>query len=253
MSNLLYIAIIPVILLCLFVYLKDTEKEPLSLLLKIFLLGCLSTIPILIVEMILDSSFPTDDISNIINLFINVTIDIALVEEGFKWLIVKKVGYDNKEFDQVYDIVVYSVFSSMGFAIVENILYVLQSGYGVGIFRALTSIPGHACFGVLMGYYFALSKLAKLNNNENLYKKNLYLSIIVPSLIHSIYDTLLLSENISLFFLWFILLIVTYVICFRKIIQLSKIQNKINNNNFCTNCGNRVFSNFCTNCGKKVE
>ena len=151
---LFFVAVIPVIVLCFFIYIKDSHKEPSSLLLKLFFGGFLVTIPILIAELFLSIFFSPDKVSSFILIFIFSFISIAIVEEGFKWLVVKWLGFKNKEFDEIYDIIVYSVFVSLGFACIENILYVYQNGLSTGYMRAVLSVPGHTCFGVFMGYYF---------------------------------------------------------------------------------------------------
>ena len=112
MQYLLVAAVLPIVILCLFVYKKDPHHEPGGLLAKIFAFGFFSAIPIVIVEMVLDKLFPTEDVSSFILLFINIFISVALVEEGFKWMVTLLFGYRNKEFDEVYDIIVYAVFAS---------------------------------------------------------------------------------------------------------------------------------------------
>lgn len=283
MSNILLIAAIcPVVVLCYFIYKRDVHKEPAKILAKLFVLGFFSAIPVLIVELLLDKFFPTEGVTNSILVFINVFVSIGCVEEGFKWIITKKVGFDNKEFDEIYDIIVYSVFVSLGFACIENILYVLPLGLDVAISRALLSIPGHTCFAIAMGCFMAKAKIAIVNNNRSLYIKNLVYSILVSSLIHTIYDALLMCGFIYSFFLFDIIMV---VFCFIAVDKVSKMQVSIINNvsngniikdniggiqynnvakeetveqqkqfNFCPVCGERVNGgNFCSSCGFKLK
>lgn len=275
---LLIAAIFPVIVLCYFIYKRDVNKEPRNILAKLFILGFFSCIPILICELILGIIFPTST-SNFVTLFINVFMSVALVEEGFKWLITKKVGYNSDEFDEIYDIIVYSVFASLGFACVENILYVAGIGLSGAIMRAITAIPGHACFAVVMGYYFAKAKVSSINNNKKLYKKNMILSIIAPSLVHTAYDAFLFEGSVTAVLLFLAFDIAMVVTCFIIVDKVSKIQRNVNNNiksgtivgdssghihmnnesdtkevNFCPVCGNHVKGlNFCSSCGFKLK
>ncbi len=223
-------AVLPVVALCYFIYKKDANHEPVGLLAKLFSFGMLSVLPILFVELLLDNFFPTDGVNNFILLYINVFISVALVEEGFKWIITKLGGYNNKEFDEVYDIIVYSVFASLGFACIENILYVFQYGFGNAILRAILSIPGHTCFAVIMGYYFARAKLASINNNQSLYKKNLLLSIIMPCILHTTYDALLMSGSGIMFILFLAFDVFMVVYCFETVNRMSKIQRNLTMN-----------------------
>ena len=280
MEILLLLAVLPVVGLCYYVYDKDINKEPKNLLTKLFIFGVLSVIPILVFELLLDSFFPTEGVTNFVSLFINIFIAVALVEEGFKWLVVKIISYNHNEFDEVYDIIVYSVFASLGFACLENIFYVLGNGFGTAIVRALLSVPGHACFGVMMGYFLSKAKVAELNKNSSLYVTNTFLSILVPVLLHTIYDALLFYyatvEQTYIIGLFFIFDIAMVVICFITVHIISRIQQNlktnvaegtiINNNgvielknkkaefNYCPVCGNNVANcNYCSKCGFKIK
>ena len=282
MSYLLLLAILPVFCLCFFIYKKDNNKEPGKLLAKIFALGFFSAIPVVIGEIFLGNLFPTDGVTNFITLFINVFIAVALVEEGFKWIITKVFGYNNKEFDEVYDIVVYSVFASLGFACIENILYVLGGGLSTAILRALLSVPGHMCFAVIMGYFLSQAKINQVSGNKGLYTRNTIFSILFPAIAHTIYDALLFYSvavnSLLAILLFFVFDIVMVVLCFITISKTSKIQANITNNvkegniivdsngyvyyktsetrviNFCPICGKPVSGfNFCPGCGFKLK
>lgn len=289
---LLVAAILPVAVLCYLIYNRDVNKEPAGLLAKIFVFGFVSAIPVVIVEMVLAVFFPTENVTSFILLFINIFVGVALVEEGFKWIVTKKVGFDDKEFDEIYDIIVYSVFASLGFACIENILYVFQYGFGNAIMRALTSIPGHTCFAVVMGYFFSKAKVASINNNESLFTKNMILSILAPAFVHAMYDTLIFYSvntfNETVSYLFYIYHIATVCVCVRIVFKISKIQNNVtsklqsgvlvnnngyiamsqNNNsapqmtvntqpiqaNFCPVCGRPTRgANFCSSCGFKLK
>ena len=269
MEILLMAAVLPIIGLCYYVYIKDVNKEPKNLLTKLFIYGVLTVIPILIFEMGLGKYFPTEKVGNFTQLFINIFIAVALVEEGFKWLVVKIISYDHNEFDEVYDIIVYSVFVSLGFACLENILYVISGGVSTAILRALSAVPGHACFGVMMGYFFSKAKVADINGNKSLTGTNLFLSILVPVLFHTMYDALLFYfvevEQTYLIGLFLIFDIIMLVISFITVNKMYKNKKNINNviktgvipkdiNNYCPICGNNVEGvNYCSKCGFKVK
>lgn len=165
-------------------------------------------------------------------MFINIFISIALVEEEFKWLVAYNKGYKSREFDEIYDIIVYTTFASLGFACVENVLYVLDGGMSVVILRALLSIPGHACFGVLMGYSMSKAKMNQINGQQSLYKRNLLLSLLIPSLFHAIYDSVLMvdmdtSMKLIIFFAFDIAMV---IYCFIIVKKMSKVQQNVTNN-----------------------
>ena len=287
---LLAAAVFPVVVLCYFIYQKDVNKEPKNLLTKLFVLGFLITVPILPCELFLDSFFSTEKVTNFFMIFFNTFISIGLVEEGFKWIVTKKVGYDSNEFDEIYDIIVYSVFVSLGFACIENILYVFTHGLGNAIMRALTSIPGHTCFAVIMGYFFSKAKINSINQNSSSVTKNLIFSILAPALVHTMYDAILiymvnLDGSLFYFFVFILFDVIMVITCFITVNKIAKIQVNLNTNinngnitfndgviamntqkinqsvsgspvqiNFCPICGSSVQNmNFCPSCGYKLR
>ncbi len=279
------LAVLPVLLLCFYVYKKDVNKEPIGLLLKLFFFGLLSFIPIFIVELSLCDFFPTSGVNSFLILFVNTFFGIALIEEGFKWLVTKFFGYNDKNFDEIYDIIIFSIFVSLGFACIENLLYVFQNGVSTAIARAILSIPGHACFGVSMGCFLAKAKVSSINNNKLFFGKDIYFSIFIPTFLHAIYDSLIFytsnTNSYITLLLFFIFDIITVIACINQVNRISKIQTNIstnvkngsivgdNNNhihmnldkkiekvniNYCPVCGYEVKdANFCPKCGFKIR
>lgn len=252
------ISILPVFLIGMFIYKKDKNKEPTKLLIKLFLGGMGSCFLVTIISIILElifSIFAADTKNlNLIELAIHVFIGVALVEEFCKWLVAYKISYNDKNFDEFYDAIVYCIFVSLGFACLENLLYVYQYGIVTGIIRALLAVPGHACNGMFMGYYLGLSKIGALNNRKDIKTKNIILSILIPTITHGIYDYCLFSERTIFIILFFIFVIFVYVYVIKKIKKISSINRKMKyKDNYCPNCGHVVDSNFCPICGRKNE
>src|SRR5690606_32179849 len=82
-----------------------------------------------------------------------------------------------KEFDEPYDGIIYGAFISLGFAAIENILYVVEVGVSVALLRMFTAVPAHASFGIIMGYYFGMAWQHK--NKAFSYKMKGLLSAII--------------------------------------------------------------------------
>lgn len=221
-SILLFLAIIPVVIILTYIYLKDRNKEPWPLLIKLFILGVLSCALVLLVSEVVFKIFPFMEKDTSYMTFFEIMaysfIGVALIEEFCKWLMTYVGAYFNKAYDEVYDGVVYAVYVSLGFACLENILYVvLNNSIAVGISRGLLAVPGHACDAVFMGYYMSLAKVYASQGKKSLEKKNLVLSVLVPTILHGIYDFCLFS-GIDIFLIVFLVFVVAmYIFSIKKI------------------------------------
>ena len=139
------------------------------------------------------------------------TVGVALVEELSKWLVLMLIVWKNQNFDYRYDGIVYAVSASLGFAALENILYVVSYGTGISIGRAIFAIPGHATFGVFMGFFLSRAKTCWIDDKRITMTICKLLALAIPMLIHGCYD-FLLSEQVSalgyqyIFYLYVILL-----------------------------------------------
>ena len=222
----LLIAIIPSIIILFYVYKMDViEKEPIKLLFTLFFLGVLITIPAAYMEkLILPAS--QDDYGDYLNRFIIAFFVIALIEEGYKFLIVFLGTWKNKNFNYRYDGIVYAVFVSLGFATLENILQVITNNFEVGLQRAVTSVPAHAFYAVACGYYLGLAKNHSINKNKGKTISCILLSFLIPLILHGVYDFLLITENDILLMPFFTFLAILYVVSYYNIKRVSKARMK---------------------------
>ena len=190
-TRLFIIAIIPAISIALAVYLSDRyDREPLSLLFKTFILGALSVIPTLVFERLLVS---LNIFSGLLGIAFTAFIVAGFTEEYFKRSVVLKFIYDNKHFNEKLDGIVYAVFSALGFATVENVIYVVfRFSYNpyVGLYRGILSVPAHAIFAVTMGYYLSLGKFSK---DAIAKKRYLNKSLYMPLILHGIFNFILMA------------------------------------------------------------
>lgn len=196
--NLLVLAAAPVFIIAVYVYIRDKyEREPLGLLLKALLAGALTTIPVIFVNSWLGGY--SEYFSGLTQAGYVAFVVAAFVEELFKFIALYLLIWSNKEFNEKFDGIVYAVFVSLGFALLENIMYVTSYGETTGYMRALTAVPAHALFGVTMGYYFAFAKFGDAKNKT----KNLIKALAWPIFLHGVYDFILMSEH-PVFLLLFI-------------------------------------------------
>jgi len=189
-AELLVLAIAPGLFFLWFFWVRDKyEREPARLLLATFFLGVLSIIPTLILETIGGLVVPAPkEGASIIQTLLYYFIVIAFAEEFMKFLAVRAKAYRSKEFNEVMDGIVYSSAAALGFATVENILYVLSSGVGVGLLRAVLSVPGHALDSSMFGYFLGLAKFGRQRKAGLVWA-----GLLLATVFHGLWDTIISS------------------------------------------------------------
>jgi protease PrsW len=179
---LLGLALAPGAAIGLYIYLKDKhEREPLGLLMRSFFFGILS-VPVTLLISKGIGMFITIDEQSVGQQAVHAFLIVALVEEFSKFIFVRGILYNNSNFNEPFDGIVYSVMVSMGFATFENVLYVVDGGVGTAIMRMFTAVPAHATFAILMGHYLGKAKFEQ--------KKAYYAvhALGVATLFHGAYD-----------------------------------------------------------------
>ena len=190
-------ALLPIAILVYYINHKDRKSpEPTGQLGKAFLFGILSvpvsfcmSIPLGIIGL-----YPveaTSILGSIRTAFFGAAIPEEIAKFFMLWLLLRK----NRYFDEKMDGIVYAVCVSLGFAALENIMYLFsnaESYLSVGIARAIFAVPGHFCFGILMGYYYSLAKFYPKTP-----KKNKALILVAPILVHGVYDSILFIINVT--------------------------------------------------------
>jgi len=183
------LSILPGFFIMALIYNLDLQnKEPLWLLAIAFILGAVNFhLDINILEFLLSSNNAQH---NFLNTGIHA-LTVSITEEFLKFLVVMLIIYPNKYFDEPFDGIVYSVFVGMGFATVENLTFVLQGSASLAFMRMISAVPAHFVFAVIMGYYLGKAKSKK--ETQLLF---IFLSIIIPIIIHAIYDYFLFIDFI---------------------------------------------------------
>lgn len=218
--RLFVIAVIPGIALSIGIYLTDRyDKEPVRLLLKVFIFGCLSVIPTAIVERILVS---VNIFSGLLSSAFTAFIVAGLTEEFFKREVVLKSAYNSRHFNEKLDGIVYCVFAALGFATIENIMYVVfrfSANPYIGLYRGILSVPAHMLFAVTMGYYLSL---AKFSSDKKVFKKYLNKALFVPVILHGIFDFILMANIPILMAIFIPYVIYLWIVNLRKLNEYYK-------------------------------
>ncbi|MBQ7792042.1 MAG: PrsW family intramembrane metalloprotease [Clostridia bacterium] len=252
---LMAVALLPAIFLCGYVFWKDrVEKEPIGLLLKLLILGALCCYPAALIEQlisaVIDGFFATIPMvitsqgvnsyttAYYIYQFVSYFIGVALVEEGLKFIVLTWTTRKNEAFNSFFDGLIYAVFVSLGFAALENVMYAFSYGLETALMRAVTTVPGHLFFAVLMGYHYShwhlkdqardteirLKKQGILASQKPLFdsKTSRIYCLWVPVLAHGLYDFLCVVDTTWAFLGLVAFLGFMYVHCFRKIRRMSQ-------------------------------
>lgn len=203
--ELLILAICPVLAFLFWIKLKDKyESEPIKILFKYFLLGIIVSIIAFFIEerLILNDFF----IGQTYNFYLSFIV-AGLVEEGLKFLVLFVFLIKEKEFDEKLDGIIYSIFLALGFACIENILYIIYEEenlvYQVSIMRAIISIPAHICFSTTMGYYLSKYKFESAKIKKRQY---LIISFLFPIVFHGAFDFILMIDK-----KWSIIIFMVYL------------------------------------------
>ena len=188
-------ALLPVIVLGAYIYFRDPVKEPISWLLRALIGGIIICIPTAFVEagishVLFWQGFP----STLLGTTAQAFFVAAVPEEAAKLLILWLVLRRNPYFDEHFDGIVYAVCVGLGFAAIENVAYVLQSGEGwltVAAMRALLAVPGHYAFAIIMGYCYSIYHFVERT------PKNAAKMLIMPVMAHGVYDALAMSGSVD--------------------------------------------------------
>ena len=215
------LAVLPPLLIAFYIYKQDKfDKEPKELILKSFLFGCLSVIPIIILELIFNENIFS-------NYFVYMFCGVAFVEEGMKYFFLKKYLFNKPEFNEPFDGIVYAVMVSLGFATVENLVYVFiyypDQQISVAIQRMISAIPLHASCGVIMGYYVGLAKFS--SSSRILLLKGVFFA----TLLHAIYNYFILSGN-GVYSILSVLALISGIYLANRAINIHQLDSQIKNN-----------------------
>lgn len=190
------VALLPAIVLWVYIWRKDSQPEPTSQLIKAVLYGIVIIIPVYFVELAYGILLwgPDGEPSSIVGAFVDAFIVAALPEESFKlfalWFLLRKNPY----FDEHFDGIVYAVSIGLGFAAVENVLYLfgnMEEWLSVAVARALLTVPGHYAFAVIMGYYYSVYHFKDHSVGTSIK------ILLVPVLAHGCYDAIALSGKVE--------------------------------------------------------
>ena len=213
----LLITILPSLLIVAFFVKSDRFPEPTSEIIKVFFYGILLCIPAFYINTALDEIYSNTNISKAL---IRSFLSAAPVEEVLKFTVLYSLVYKMKDFNELIVGIVYGVAVSLGFATLENMYYVYvlseyfgTTSQGLAILRSFSAIPAHAIFGATMGYFFMKYSFIQKQNN-------LAMCLIVPILLHGIYNFF----TGQYFIISLLTVIISWIVLLRAFSRLKKSQ-----------------------------
>ena len=201
-------ALAPGVAIMLYIYERDKiTKEPPASLFVCFVLGMVATVPAIVFETLGAFLLEFFHVGYHLQQALFAFGVVALSEEYSKYFFLKRYAFRLKSFDEPFDGIVYAVFIGMGFATLENVLYVMNGDWNTAVWRMFTAVPAHGTFAVMMGHY---SGLAKLRSPQPVL---LSTGLLLAILFHGAYDYFLFIGSESLIFIgaWVSLLVALWL------------------------------------------
>jgi RsiW-degrading membrane proteinase PrsW (M82 family)/GNAT superfamily N-acetyltransferase len=186
------LAIAPGLAISLFIFYRDAyNREPRLNMIMSFFWGMIMVVPAYFIE----NYFIFFTSSTVTGFALQAFLVVALTEELCKFAALRIYSYRQRSFDEPLDGIVYGVMVAMGFATLENIFYVLSyakigQGYQVALLRMFLSVPAHATFGVLMGYFAGRARFNPARRNR-LFALGLFWAVFF----HGTFDVLLFWQQ----------------------------------------------------------
>lgn len=195
-TNLLFLALIPGIIIIIYIFRKDkVEHEPWSLIFKLVAFGAISCIPAVFLETGFNALNPGFEQGSIGFAFYEAFLVAALCEEFCKYMLLRLGSWRSPHFDYRFDGIVYGVSVAVGFALLENVMYVMDGGLYTALMRGVMAVPLHAFCGVFMGISYGAAKKYSIMGQRGKASKATIRALLIPMIIHGIYDCLAFMEN----------------------------------------------------------
>ncbi|ELK45358.1 glutamic-type intramembrane protease PrsW [Halobacillus sp. ACCC02827] len=200
-------AISPAVAIMTFIYLsKRIELEPLPLIFRMFVIGVIMVFPLMFIQY----AFQAEGVFQ--EPFLKSFFLAGLLEEFFKWFFLLFVAYRHSDFDHHYDGIIYGVAISLGFATIENVIYLFANGIEIAVLRAVFPVSSHGLFGIMMGFYMGKAKFAGEYSN-----RYMYIALFIPVMLHTIYDYIITIKGDSWMYWITPFIVILWIISFRHI------------------------------------
>lgn len=195
---------------------EDNHPEPCFALISAFVYGMIAVPLAIILEYLV--SFPIGLTGGL------ALLTWAFIEEGLKYFAMKKNSFCRHCFDEPVDAIVYMITTALGFASLENTLFIIKtfnaggivSGLDIGNMRFIGATLLHTASSAIVGAFIAFS----MRKNKKNLTRNTAIGIVVAGLLHFAFNYLIMESNGGnilkiLIPLWLIIIVLIFV--FEKI------------------------------------
>lgn len=207
------LALLPGVIIIVYIFRKDkVEHEPLGLIFKLLAFGALSCLPAMALEYLVMGLGPSYPEGSLAYALFEAFAVAALCEELCKYALLKLGSWKNRNFDYRFDGIVYGVSVAVGFALLENVLYVMDGGIQLALIRGVMAVPLHAFCGVFMGIFYGAAKKYSIMGQKGRSARAKFGALAIPIIIHGVYDTLAFMNNVTSSILLLVFVAFMYVV-----------------------------------------
>lgn len=202
------------------IYIRTQKDKDINIavnVIRCFILGMLIVLPIsFLEETLMKQGLPTANLGIMLS---NLLI-IAPLEELGKLAIVFSIIKNKINLKTPPNLIIFSVAGAMGFALIENIIYVANGGIATGLLRAISSVPMHASTAVIIGIF---GSYEIIGNNKN----HWWIGFLIAVLMHAFYNVYTMFFSNSFLFVGIFIIAFGYmIICDFLIGYILKNKNK---------------------------
>jgi len=212
------VAIAPCVFWLWIIYKGDKYKpEPKALVIRTFILGMVIAIPVAFIETLLYPGSMQGNLSASTAAYAAFVV-AGITEEAGKFLVVRVGVYNSPHFEEPTDGLVYSAAVALGFASLENIVYLISFGWQIILVRGLFSNLAHVLFSSLWGYPLAVTKLGMMKH-----KSYTWLGLAAAMIAHGAFDFLFFNITVYTYLVipFFLGMIVLFVVMMKHANKIS--------------------------------
>lgn len=170
-------------------FIDQKNPEPIKEVVKIFFWGMIIVLPAFILVQGAKFLLGKFELPQILNIIILSFVIDGLIEEYAKYTILRNKIYKREIFNEPLDGLVYGVTTAMGFAFVENFLYLLFSKPELIIVRFTTPTLMHALAGGIIGYHLAMAKFKNVSKTKR--RLYIFIGLLLAILFHGFYNSVI--------------------------------------------------------------